>query len=230
MEAYKKMRTENKMNTGSNTPCFFKLKPFVSFLTVFSFLLLAFSGFILYIRPEGSLARWIGWQAIGLDKSGWEAVHIIFCTLFVLAGLTHLVLNFKAIMLYLTSGIDNSRRNLPEMVVAAVVVVALLLSAVWKLPPSSWLIKGRAAFKNNPRSLRVEMPAPDFEKRTLRQIAEQLGKSPESVVEELEGGGLKGVSLDITLEKLARQNQLSPQEIYLLLINGEGAPFPKLNR
>ena len=224
------MVTENKMKPGNHTPCFFKLKPFVSFLTVFSFLLLAFSGFILYIRPEGSLARWIGWQAIGLDKSGWEGVHIIFCALFVLAGLTHLVLNFKAIMLYLTSGIDNSRRNLPDMVVAAVVVVALLLTAVGKLPPSSWLMKGRVAFKNNPRALKVEMPAPDFEKRSLRETTEQLGRSLESVVQDLERQGLKGVSLDITLEKLARQNQLSPQEIYLLLINGEGAPFPKLNR
>jgi len=157
-------------------------------------------------------------------------VHIIFCALFVLAGLTHLVLNFKAIMLYLTSGIDNSRRNLPEMALAAVLVLALLLTAVWKLPPSSWLMKGRAAFKNNPQALKVEMPAPDFEKRTLRQVAEELGKSPESVVEELEGGGLKGLSLDITLEKLARQNKLSPQEIYLVLINGKGAPYPNLNR
>ncbi len=212
-----KMASENKMKTGKPTSPIFKLKPFVSFLTVFSFLLLAFSGFILYIRPEGSLARWVGWRAIGLDKSGWESVHIIFCALFVLAGLTHLVLNFKAIMLYLTSGIDNSRRNLPEMALAAVLVLALLLTAVWKQPPSSWLMKGRAAFKNNPRALKVEMPAPDFEKRTLRQVAEELGKSPESVVEELEGGGLKGLSLDITLEKLARQNKMSPQDVYLLI-------------
>ena len=224
------MALENKMKPGNHRSRFFKLKPFVSFLTVFSFLLLAFSGFILYIRPEGSLARWVGWRAIGLDKSGWEAVHIVFCALFVLAGLTHLVLNFKAIVLYLTSGIDNSRRNLPEMVLSAVMVVALLLTSVWKLPPSSWLMKGRAAFKNNPRTLRVEMPASDFEKRTLRQIAEELGRSPESLVQELESRGLKGLSLDITLENLARQNQLSPQEIYLILINGKGAPYPNLNR
>ncbi|MBC7363287.1 MAG: DUF4405 domain-containing protein [Candidatus Aminicenantes bacterium] len=205
------------MKIEKHTSPLFKLKPFVSFLTIFSFLLLAFSGFILYIRPEGSLARWIGWRAIGLDKSGWEAVHIIFCALFVLAGLTHLVLNFKAIVVYLTKGIDNTRRNLLEMVVAVVVVVVLLVTAVGKMPPSSWLMKGRAAFKNNPRALLVEMPVPDFEKRTLREAAEYLGRSPESVVQELKHRGLKGVSPDITLEKLARQNQMSPQDIYLLI-------------
>ncbi|MCR4410785.1 MAG: DUF4405 domain-containing protein, partial [Candidatus Saccharicenans sp.] len=92
------VRSQEAGPRGQGRP--FKFKPFVSFLTVFSFLLLAFSGFILYIRPEGSLARWVGWRAIGLDKSSWETVHIVFCTLFLLAGIIHLVLNFKAIIIY----------------------------------------------------------------------------------------------------------------------------------
>jgi hypothetical protein len=195
----------------------FKFKPFISFLTVFSFLLLAFSGFILYIRPEGSIARWVGWRAIGLDKSGWETVHIVFCTLFVLAGLIHLVLNFKAIVLYLSLGIDKTQKNLPEMVVAAVLVVSMLLVAVWRVPPASWLMEGRAQFKNHPRALRIQAPAPDFEKQSLRRVAEHFGQSPERVLKELQARGLKGVSLESSLEDVARSNQMTPQELYLLI-------------
>lgn len=195
----------------------FKFKPFISFLTVFSFLLLAFSGFILYVRPEGSIARWVGWRAIGLDKSGWETVHIVFCALFVLAGIIHLVLNFKAIIIYLTSGIDRNRKNLVEMAVAAGLVVLLMLAAVWRMPPGSWLMKGRSHFKNQPRALRVQAPAPDFEKQSLRRVAEHFGQSPERVLKELQARGLKGVSLESSLEDVARSNQMTPQELYLLI-------------
>lgn len=195
----------------------FKFKPFISFLTVFSFLLLAFSGFILYIRPEGSIARWVGWRAIGLDKGGWETVHIVFCTLFVLAGAIHLVLNFKAIVIYLSLGIDKTRKNLAEMVVAAGLVVLMLLVAVWRVPPGSWLMEGRAHFKNHPRALHIQVPAPDFEKQSLRRVAEHFGQSPERVLKELQARGLKGVSLESSLEDVARSNQMTPQQLYLLI-------------
>jgi len=207
-------RSQNEPNGAGRV---FKFKPFISFLTVFSFLLLAFSGFILYIRPEGSLARWVGWRAVGLDKGGWETVHIVFCTLFLLAGIVHLVLNFKAIVIYLTTGIDRTRKNLLEMIIAVVVVVGLLLVAVWKLPPGSWLMAGRAQFKNHPRAMRLQPPAADFEKQSLRRVAEHFGQAPDRVLRELQARGLKGVSLESSLEEVARKNQMTPQELYLLI-------------
>lgn len=195
----------------------FQLKPFISFLTILSFLLLAFSGFVLYIRPEGSLARWVGWRAIGLSKSDWETVHIVFCTLFVLSGIIHFVLNFRAIVIYLTTGIDRTRKNLKEMIIAVAVVVALLLVAVWSLPPGSWLMAGRTQFKNHPRAMRLQPPAPDFEKQSLRRVAEHFGQAPDRVLKELQARGLKGVSLESSLEEVARKNQMTPQELYLLI-------------
>lgn len=206
---------QNQNFKSANKPS--KLKPFVSFLTLFGFLLLALSGFILYIRPEGSLARWVGWRAMNLDKSGWEAIHLIFCALFVLAGITHLVLNFKAIVIYLTTGIDKSRKNGLEMALAAVLVSALLLTAVWRVPPASWLTKGRSVFKNNPGAMKVERPFPDFEKQPLRKAAEHLGLEPEETIKRLEESGIKVESIDDSLEKIARENALTPQAIYLKL-------------
>lgn len=195
----------------------FKFKPLVSFITVFSFLLLAFSGFVLYIRPEGGLARWVGWRAIGLDKSSWETVHIVFCALFFLAGVIHLILNFKAIILYLTSGIDRNRKNLAEMLAAALLVLVLLLTAIWRLPPVSWLMEGRSYFKNSPAGMVVKPPAAEFEKLPLRRALEQMGRTPERAVRELEARGLKGVRLESPLEEIARRNSLTPQELYLLI-------------
>ncbi len=205
----------NQVRNGGGGPI--KLKPFVSFLTVFSFLLLAFSGVVLYLRPEGSLARWVGWKAIGLDKSGWETVHNTFCLVFIIVGFIHLILNLKAIVIYLTAGIDRTRKNVAELVVAALLIFILLVSAVWRIPPVSWLMEGRSHFKNNPAGLLVKPPATDFEKLPLRRALEQMGKTPERILRELEARGLRGVSLESSLEEIARRNNMSPQELYLLI-------------
>ena len=196
----------------------FKLKPFISFLTAFSFVVLSLSGIILYARPEGSLARWISWEFLGLDKSGWEAVHIVFCGLFVVAAVIHLALNFKTIVIYLRTGLGNGRKNWIELAAAGVLVVALVLVAIWRVPPASWMMEGRANFKNHPRGLQIEMPSVDFEKQSLQSVAECLGFRPEIVLKKLEGSGLRGLKLESSLEEVARQNGLTPQELYLRIL------------
>ncbi len=194
-----------------------KLKPFISFLTIFIFLALAFSGFILYIKPEGSLARWIGWQALGLEKSRWEALHLILCSFFVLTAVLHLILNFRAVLIYLSSGIEKTRKNLAEMALAFFLVVVLMLTALINVPPSSWLAQGRASFKNNPASLRVRMPFPDFEKQSLPQVAAYLGLELNEVVARLKNQEIKLSDVEASLEKISQENGLAPQDIFLLL-------------
>lgn len=197
----------------------FRLKPFVSFLTGFSFFILSFSGIVLYVRPEGSLARWISWEFLGLDKSSWEAIHIVFCALFVIAAIFHLALNFKAIVVYLRTGLDNGRKNWLELAVAVGLVVVLALVVIWRVPPASWMMEGRTNFKNYPRGLQIETPFADFEKQSLRRVAEYLGLGPETVLKELEDKGLRWLKPESTLEETARQNGLSPQELYLRILN-----------
>jgi len=172
----------------------------------------------MYVRPEGSLARWISWEFLGLDKSGWEAVHIVFCGLFVVASVIHLALNFKAIVIYLRIGLGDGRKNWLELAAAGVLVVALVLVAIWRVPPASWMMEGRANFKNHPRGLQIEMPSADFEKQSLQSVAECLGLRPESVLKKLEDSGLKGLKLESSLEEVARQNGLTPQELYLRIL------------
>lgn len=69
----------------------FKLRPFISLVLFSSFGLVVFSGLALYLRPEGSLARWTNWKMLGLDKKGWEGAHTFFCLVFVMTAALHLL-------------------------------------------------------------------------------------------------------------------------------------------
>ncbi|MDH7493531.1 MAG: hypothetical protein QHH44_06560, partial [Candidatus Saccharicenans sp.] len=69
----------------------------------------------------------------------------------------------------------------------------------------------------HPQGLRLQAPAPDFEKQSLRRVCEHLGQAPDWVLRELQARGLKGVSLESSLEEVARKNQMTPQDLYLLI-------------
>ena len=48
-----------------------RIRGFVSLLTALSFLIMAVSGLILFIVPEGRIANWHDWRFLGLTKNQW---------------------------------------------------------------------------------------------------------------------------------------------------------------
>ena len=148
----------------------FKIRTFISVVLLFSFLLVVFSGLILYLRPEGSIARWTGWSILGIDKKGWEGIHTLFCILFLISVTIHLTLNRKALLRYISGGISGNRGFRIEIAVAAGLVVAVFALTVLRIPPASKILEWRQAIKNGSLLVKIRPPEPDFEKRSLKEI------------------------------------------------------------
>jgi hypothetical protein len=197
----------------------FKLRPFVSLVLFLSFGLMVFSGLALYLRPEGSIARWTGWKMLGLDKKGWEGVHTFFCLVFFMTVGLHLVLNLNAFLRYLASGITGNRKNHRELIAAVGLVGLVLVMAVLRVPPASLVMDWRSDIKNGSVAVRIQSPEPDFEKRSLEQISAYLDVSVDQVARGLRKEGIKILKTDESLEEIARQNRTSPQKLYGLIIS-----------
>ena len=75
----------------------FHFRSFISLLLFLSFSFSAFSGLVLFLRPEGSLANWHGWSVLGMDKKQWEGVHAVLVLVFFIAALVHLIYNWKVL-------------------------------------------------------------------------------------------------------------------------------------
>ncbi|MBE0460642.1 MAG: DUF4405 domain-containing protein, partial [Candidatus Aminicenantes bacterium] len=61
-----------------------KFRAFISLSILWSFLVEAISGIVLYITPVGRVANWTNWKFLGLTKQNWEAIHTIFGYVFLL--------------------------------------------------------------------------------------------------------------------------------------------------
>lgn len=195
----------------------FQWRGLISYLLFFSFFLAAFSGVALYLRPEGSLARWMGWRFFGLDKKNWEAIHTAAVVLAVAAAVAHNWYNRRVLW--------GSFRRLPgklwsarkEVFVAFLLVIIFSLAAFYQLPPVSLLSDWRSGIKNGKNSLIAVPPVPDAERLPLAKLAAKGGFSFERFLSKLRGLGMKNIPNDATLEDLSGKLNRSPQQLYLVL-------------
>jgi len=198
----------------------FQGRRFISMVLFLSFILLAFSGLALYLRPEGSVAHWTGWSMLGLNKKGWEGVHTLFCITFLLMVAVHLAFNWRPLLRYLSGAIDRNRGIRKELVAAAGLVIIVLVFAILRIPPASKVMEWRSAIKNGTVVVHIQAPEPNFEKRSLKEISAFLGISTDQISRILRAEGMAVPSPDDSLEKIARQNRMSPQNLYGLILKG----------
>ena len=76
------------------------LRKTTSFLLLYSFFIMVLSGIMLFVSPFGRLSMMIQWEVFGLNKMDYQALHLIFMLVFVMAGVIHTYLNYKAMLNY----------------------------------------------------------------------------------------------------------------------------------
>jgi hypothetical protein len=101
-----------------------------SLLTLAGFLIMAVTGLVLYVVPQGRIAYWTNWTFLNLTKSNWGDVHILSSILFIIAGAFHIYFNWKPLMNYLR---DRTRGGMKLKKEIAVSVVAMVLVTVSNL-------------------------------------------------------------------------------------------------
>ena len=196
----------------------FNWQSFISIGLLLSFIIMLFSGIILYIAPEGSLSRWIGWDILNLTKKQWEQQHTIFSYLFILFTVFHL---FKINWVYFISYFVIEKlkfKFLKEITVALLITILVFIGTF-----NSWI-----PFKNiidwgkdisDSYIIGVELTGiPDAEKLTMEEFANQVFHiSYQRMVEELSDYNLSNTSKTTIVSEFCKINKITPEEFYLKL-------------
>ncbi|MBN2037526.1 MAG: DUF4405 domain-containing protein [Chitinispirillaceae bacterium] len=193
-----------------------RFRPFISFLLAFVFTAAAFSGVVLYLRPEGSIADWVAWSFLGLGKKQWEIVHTALVLVLTITVAIHLALNWSILIYYTRRKIGAIKRSVSELSVALACVVFIVVVALLQLPPISWLVHLRGSIKKGTYSLAVAPPLPNADRLTIAELAAMRQTSPENLLARLSQADIVADSSE-TLSAIAARNRKSPQALYLLL-------------
>lgn len=194
------------------------MRSFTSLLTTFSFLTMTGSGLIAFVMPQGRIAFWNNWALLGLDKTAWGNIHIATSLLFLIAGILHTCLNWRALLNYLSGGRKPDTRSRGPLWAALLLTVFFSIGAVVEPPPFKQLFN----FNTWVKDTWVTSPAqnPPFGHAELNSLADLCGKQKidlEEALTKLMEMGLKGISAEATLQRIATLNQRSPDVIYHLI-------------
>ena len=201
----------------------FRFRAFVSLLTGFSFVALAITGVVLYITPPGRIANWTNWTFWGLTKHQWSALHICFSALFLIASILHIWLNFKPLINYFVNKAQAASKFRVEWLVAIMICGIVFAGVMKPFAPFSSLLTLNDRIKLSWEKPQQHAPVPHAELLTIEELAKTAEMEPETMLQNLDAGGIKANLSDI-FGAIAEQSGLSPNELFVIATGTAPSP------
>ncbi len=197
-----------------------KYQRFVSLLAGLSFVIIFISSGVLYFIPDRQVTAWTDWHFLGLDKQQWDNLHINLGILFLVMIVWHIYYNWKPITNYLKVK-KELKIFTKEFNAAMLVTVLFMVGTITMTVPFSILVNLGNGIKaknslddgNPPFSYAEYASLDDFSRLTNLDIATSL--------ERLKEQGIRVKSKKETLKKIAKANDVTPKDIYIMIKDKE---------
>ena len=188
-----------------------KIRRLASLILLISFILTLITSIVLYIMPHGRVAYWAGWHLAGLDKHQWSAMHINLGILFILSGIMHIAYNWKGITTYI------SRNTGREFLFAIITSFIFIIGTYMNLPPWSTVIHIQDMIKAKASEKYGEPPYGHAELSSLRLLCKRMDINTQQALTRLTQAGIKHVSPEQSIERIALSNHMKPKDIYAII-------------
>ena len=185
-----------------------------SLILVWSFIIEVITGIVLYIVPPGRIANWTNWKLLGINKSGWEALHTIFGYLFLFFGILHIIYNWKPMVNYIKKKVNTGIRVKKELVISAIITVIFTAGTLFNAVPFKSVMDFGDKLKNSWSTNEEEPVIPHLELQSFSEFTKIVGTDIKQAIDILKE---KGIIIENSAEKLqdiAEKYNTSPQKIY----------------
>lgn len=189
----------------------FRPRGLVAFIVFGGFTVMTVTGLVLFVTPPGRVAYWTNWALVGLEKSDWAAVHIVFSLLFVLAGVIHLYFNWKPFKHYLVEKFAGHLNFRAESVIGSAAVGVILVGTLFAWPPFSWIIDLNETLKDSWAAAGwAEPPFGHAEEVSLKVLGMRTGREPRAMLEALRDAGYRADDPGQRVQDIATANGVTP--------------------
>ena len=200
-------------------------RAFTSLCSLVSFILLSFTGIILYVEPHGRVAYWIKWHFLSLEKDQWGNIHIYSGLLFLAAGGFHIYYNWKPLVKYLSGKIERALRYKRELVISMIIFIWIVVSGIWSLPPLVYVSELGETIKNSwVTSPDLEPPFGHAELVSLQTFCKKQRIPLDQAITELREAGFTVDGPKSTLIEIAESKRTSGMTVYEIIKKLEAKP------
>lgn len=195
----------------------FKMRRFTSFCLSFSFVIMSFTGIILFIAPKGRVANWTNWELFGLQKGHYQDLHSVFMVIFLVFGIIHIYYNWKPLVSYFKNKTKSFSILNKEFVASLLVSIILCAGTMLYLPPiNNFLIFGDTIKASWEKKVK-KAPYQHAELATLKEFSRQLSLDLNDIVRKLQSNDIIIVDSDDTIQEVAKKNKKSPADIFEII-------------
>lgn len=192
------------------------LKKITSLTMLFSMIIMAYTGVMLFIAPAGRVAHWSNWQILYLTKSQYGQIHSTFMVLFIVGFFIHLFYNWKLIINYM----KNSARQMvfftKDTLAALAFTFVFLLGTLYFIAPFSTFIDFGEEVKASWEKELGTAPYSHAELSSLKLFSKKVGFDLKEVKNILEKNSVV-FKEEQSLTQIAVLNGMSPRDVYELL-------------
>lgn len=192
----------------------FKFRNFVSVVLTLAFIAMGLTGLALFVTPPGRFAHWTGWRLVGLGKEQWGAMHMCFGSIFIIASILHLYLNWKPLMNYFKGQVSKRFAIRAEWVLALAICGLVFVGTLAEVPPFSSVVALNSQIKYGWGKPEEHAPIPHAETLALGELAKLFDMEVEMLVKNLHIAGIKEATSETTLNELAIIHGMSPDTTY----------------
>ena len=193
-----------------------------SLMTAAGFLILTLSGIVAFVVPHGRIAYWTNWRFLGLTKTNWGDVHVIGCVLFLIAGGFHIYFNWRPLTGYFLDKVRGGVKLTKELAVTLLVAVWVLVAAIYRIPPLSYISDLSDRAKESWVNRQYEPPFGRAELLDLRSFCKKQDIPLDKALAQLQERGIKVSDQKDSVAEIAKQNWESPLQLYMVIKPLEG--------
>lgn len=191
-----------------------RLRKIISLTMLTSFALLVLTSAILFIEPQGRVAYWSDWRLWGLSKTQWGDLHLNLGALFLLAGIFHLVYNWKLVTAYLKDKAKHMKIFTPNFNLALIVTVFVAAGTLLNVPPMSTLVSIGASITERANQKYGEPPYGHAELSSLKMFARRTDLDLAKTLGMLKEAGIDVSHSGQTILQIAKAHHMTPKALY----------------
>ncbi len=192
------------------------MKKITSLTLGFSFLIMSYTGIILFIVPHGRVAYWADWHLFGLSKGQYGELHTTSMVSFLVFALLHIYYNWKPIVSYMKDKTKKVSFTKKEFLIALGLNVVFVIGTLMPIQPFKGFIYMGEKIKGSWTKEYGEPPYGHAEETKFnifcRKLNIDLGEAKQILV-------LNKIAFkeNESLKTIASNNFISPSEIYKMI-------------
>lgn len=206
------------------------LKKITSLTLGISFLIMTYTGIMLFIAPHGRVAYWSNWHFLGLTKNQYGDLHTTSMILFMLSAVLHIYYNWKPLMSYLKNSAREITFTKKEFLIAFLINFIFVVGTLFMLQPFKVYLEFEESIKDSWIKDYGEPPYGHAEETKLSTFCRKMNIDLKKAKQALNEHNII-FKENQSLKTIAKNNHTTPNDIYKIIqgftINSSTMPIKR---